>query len=181
MKKMLAVIAACLAQAAAAQETPSGYTCCNLHYDNDKISDANWTHARMIPAGAPIKVLAWGNNEATAEIDGKVYRIVNEYGKAQQSVQALVGKLVVPKNPRPKIAGWSPNVRAAVEAGKVVNGMTREQVLVAVSYPPTHKTPSLESPMWQHWQSRAGRFEVYFDANGKVDRINGLKEAPPKP
>jgi hypothetical protein len=40
--------------------------------------------------------------------------------------------------------------------------MTKEQVLVAVSYPPTHKTPSLDQPMWQHWQSRAGRFEVYW-------------------
>ena len=180
MKKMLAVIAACLAHAAVAQEGPSGYTCCNLHYDKEKISDANWTHAPMIPAGAPIKVLSYGSNEAAVEIDGKPYRIVNEYGKAQ-SVQDLMGKLVVPKNPRPKIAGWSPNVRAAVEAGKVVNGMTREQVLVAVSYPPTHKTPSLEAPMWQHWQSRAGRFEVYFDANGKVDRLNGVKDAPVKP
>jgi hypothetical protein len=29
--------------------------------------------------------------------------------------------------------------------------------------------------MWQHWQSRAGRFEVYWGANGKVERVNGQK------
>ena len=174
-KKLLALAAACLAQAAAAQDLPSGYTCCNLHYDKDKISDANWTHAATIRAGAPIKVLSWGSNEAAAEIDGQVYRIVHEYGRKEESLQSLVGKLVVKSNPRAKIERWPQAIRAAVDAGKVAPGMTREQVLVAVSYPPTHKTPSLDAPMWQHWQSRAGRFEVYWGADGKVERINGQK------
>jgi len=177
MKKMVAVIAACLAQAAIAQDAslPAGYTCCNLHYDKDKISDANWTLAAMIPAGAPIKVLSWGSNEAAVEIDGKPYRIVHEYGRKEESLQSFVGKLVVKASPRAKVDKWPEPIRAAVKMGKVAPGMTKEQVLVAVSFPPTHKTPSLDQPMWQHWQSRAGRFEVYWDANGKVDRINGQK------
>jgi hypothetical protein len=179
-KKLLAIAAACLAQAAFAQDTPlpSGYTCCNLHYDKDKISDANWTHAALIPAGSPIKVVSWGSGEAAVEIDGKPYRVVHEYGRKEQSLQAFVGKLIEPSSPRAKVERWPQPVRAAVQAGTVIPGMTREQALVAVSYPPTHKTPSLDAMQWQHWQSRAGRFEIYWGADGKIERINGLKDRP---
>jgi hypothetical protein len=176
MKKTLAVIAACLAQAALSQDLPKGYTCCNLHFDKDKISDANWTHAPMILAGAPIRVLSYGTNEANVEIDGKPFVLVNEYGRKQEGIEQLARKIVVPANPAQKIAGWPEPVRNAVRTGTVINGMTREQVIVSVGYPPTHRTPSLDAPVWNHWQSRAGRFEVYFGPDGKVERTNGLKE-----
>jgi hypothetical protein len=178
MKKMLAVIAACLAQAAIAQNAtlPSGYTCCNLHYDGDKISDANWTHAAMIPAGAPIRVISYGSNEAAVEIDGKPMRLLQEYGRKQEPLEQFVSKWVVKTSPRGKIEKWPEPVRAAVSAGKVATGMTREQVIVAVGYPPTHKTASLEAPLWTHWQSRAGRFEVVWAPDGTVAAINGQKD-----
>jgi hypothetical protein len=179
MKKMLAVIAAGLAQAAAAQALPSGYTCCNLHYDGDKISDANWTHAAMIPAGVPIKVVSYGSNEAVVEIEGKPMRLLQEYGRKQESLEAFVSKWVVKSSPRAKIDKWPAPVRDAVNAGKVTPGMTREQVLVAVGYPPTHKTASLDAPLWQHWQSRAGRFEVVWAPDGTVAAVNGQKDRKP--
>ena len=50
-------LAGCYTQPVA-EQTPwiSGYTCCNLHYDGDWISDANYTDLPFIPAGAPISV-----------------------------------------------------------------------------------------------------------------------------
>src|SRR5438128_2790736 len=116
MKKTLAVAAALFAQAALAQQPlPTGYTCCNLHYDKDKISDINWTHAAMIPLGTPIRVKSMGSASADVEIDGKPYAIVQDYTKAQEPIQSLIGKLVVPTNPRDKIGGWPEPVRAAVQ------------------------------------------------------------------
>jgi hypothetical protein len=178
MNKKLAVIAACLVQHAAAQQLPSGYTCCNLHHDKNRISDANWTHAQMIPAGSPIRVLGYGMNEANVEIDGQPFVIAHEYGRKQESVEQFVSKLVVKASPRGKVASWPGPVRDAIAKGIVVNGMTRDQVLVSVGYPPTHRTPTLDATMWQHWQSRAGRFEVYWGADGKVERTNGVKDRP---
>jgi hypothetical protein len=178
IKTTLAAAALLLAHAAIAQDLPSGYTCCNLHYDKDRISDVNWTHAPMIPAGAKIRVLGYGTNEANVEIDDRPYVIAHEYGRKQESVEQFVKKLVVPASPKAKIASWPPPVRSAIEKGTVVNGMTREQVIVSVGYPPTHRTPTLDAPMWQHWQSRAGRFEVYWGADGKVERTVGVKDKP---
>jgi hypothetical protein len=177
MKKTLAALALAFAPAALAQQAlPSGYTCCNLHHDKEKISDVNWTHAPMIPAGAPIRVLSFGNNEASVEIDGRPFTIAHEYGRKQESVEQFVSKLVVSSDPRAKISRWPEPVRAAIQKGTVVPGMTREQVIVSVGYPPTHRTPSLDATLWHHWQSRAGRFEVYWGADGKVERTNGVKD-----
>jgi len=178
MKKALAAITTFIATAAAAQDLPAGFTCCNLHHDKNRISDANWTHAPMIPAGATIRVLAYGNYEANVEIDGQPFVIAHEYGRKQENVQQFMSRIVVNASPRGKIASWPEPMRSAVAKGTVVSGMTREQVIVSVGYPPMHRTPTLDAPVWNHWQSRAGRFEVYWGADGKVERTNGVKDRP---
>jgi hypothetical protein len=160
---------------ASAQGLPEGYTCCNLHYDKDLISDANWTTAPMIAAGAKIKVVSYSSNVAHVEIDGKPMRIGHEYGRKQESLEAFISKRVVKANPHGKIDRYPEPVRAAIKAGKVIPGMTREQVIVAVGYPPTHKTESLDAKVWNHWQSRAGRFEVHWSDKGTVENISGQK------
>jgi hypothetical protein len=171
----IAPMAAALVTAASAQGLPQGYTCCNLHHDKDFISDANWTHAPMIAAGAKIKVLSYGNNLANVEIDGQPMRIGHEYGRKQEPLEAFISKLVVKSSPRGKIDRYPEPVRAAIKAGRVIPGMTREQVIIAVGYPPTHKTESLDAKVWNHWQSRAGRFEVHWSDKGTVDNISGQK------
>ena len=177
MKRAFAtILAAGFAAAALGQELPQGYTCCNLHYDKDWISDANWLHAPMIPAGARIKVLSYdSNNRAAVEIDGKPMRIGQDYGRKEESLEKFISKLVVKTNPKSKIDRYPEKVRTAIKNGKVIPGMTREQVIISVGYPPTHRTPTLDSPVWHHWQSKAGRFEVRWDDKGKVKEILGQK------
>ena len=171
----IAGLVLCAAPFAGAQELIEGYTCCNLHYDKEWISDANWLHAPMIPAGARIKVLSYeSSRRANVEVDGKPLRVSMDYGK-EEPVEAFISKLVVKVSPKAKIDRYPEPVRAAIYSGKVIPGMTREQVLIAVGYPPTHKTPSLDSSVWQHWQSRAGRFEIRWDEHGKVREVVGQK------
>ena len=169
---VLAAAAACAPFAALAQELPSGYTCCNLHYEKDWISDANFRNLPMIPAGAKIRVLDYGSNRASVEIDGKPMRIGHDYGRREESVQQYIQKLVVKNDPKAKIAKYPEKVRNAIKEGTVVPGMTREQVIISVGYPPTHKTPSLDASVWNLWGSRVGRYEVHWKGNA-VDRLVG--------
>jgi hypothetical protein len=177
MKTKIAALAAGLliAGAAGAQELLSGYTCCNLHYDKDWISDANWGNLPMIPAGTPIKVVSYSawNHRAAVEIDGRPYRIGHDYGRAEEPLEKYVSKLVVKASPKAKIQGWPEKVRSAVRDSRVLPGMTREQVIVSVGYPPTHKTRSTDERVWNLWQSRAGRYEVHFTDKGTVDKVVG--------
>jgi len=152
---------------------PDGYTCCNLHYEYDRISDANWSNLPMIPAGARIRVVEYGMNRATVEIDGKPIRIGHDYGRDRESTETYVRKLVVPWDPKELIASYPPEVREAIFRGVVIPGMTREQVLIAAGYPPTHRTLTLDSNVWHLWASRHGRYEVHFNSQGTVEKLVG--------
>jgi len=171
----LTLLTAGLAFAAGAQELLQGYTCCNLHYEKDWISDANWGTFATIPAGAKIKVLSYGSNRAAVEIDGKPMRIGHDYGRNEESLEKYISKIVVKANPKAKLDRYPDKVRGAIREGKVLPGMTREQVVMSVGYPPTHKTPSLQSSVWNHWASRAGRYEVHWNSKGTVAKVVGLR------
>jgi hypothetical protein len=175
MKKSLAaLITAGFAAAASGQELLEGYTCCNLHYDKDWISDANWSSLPMIPAGTPIKVLSYGwNNRAAVEIDGKPFRLGHDYGRNEEPLEKFVAKYVVKSNPRAKIERYPEKVRTAIHGGKVIPGMSREQVIISVGYPPTHQTKSLDERKWNHWWNRYSRYEVHWDERGNVEKVVG--------
>jgi hypothetical protein len=160
------------AQVVLAQGMPEGYTCCNFHYDKDWISDANWRQLPMIPAGAKIKVLDYGSNRAAVEIDGKPWRIGHDYGRREETLQQFIQKLVVQNDPKARIAKYPDRVRQAIHDGKVLPGMTREQAIIAVGYPPTHRTPSLEASVWNMWSTRAGRYEIHW-SKGTVAKLVG--------
>jgi hypothetical protein len=169
----IAIATIALLAAGCASAPPDGYTCCNLHYDYDRISDANWRNLPMIPAGAKIRVVEYGVNRATVEIDGKPIKIAHDYGRDRESVETYVRKLIVLQDPKALIATYPIEVRDAIFRGIVIQGMTREQVIIAAGFPPTHRTFTLEANVWHLWGSRNGRYEVHFNEEGTVERVVG--------
>jgi hypothetical protein len=182
MKRILAILSAagCVVvagcesmpaqQPAASHALLAGFTCCNLHYEGDWISDANWSSQPMIPAGASIKVLEYGRYRVMTEIDGRKMRLGLDYGRAQP-LEDWARKLVVQDDPRKKVEGWPAPVRAAVRAGKVAIGMSKEEVLVSLGYPPAHQTPSLDASQWKYWHTSLGSYLVVWDGAGRVKDV----------
>ena len=148
----------------------AGYTCCNLHYEGDWISDANWSSLPMIPAGASIKVLDYGRYRVMSEIDGRKMRLGLDYGRAQP-LEEWARRLVVQEDPRKTLERWPAPVREAVRAGKVAIGMSKQEVLVSLGYPPAHQTPSLDAPQWKYWHSALGSYLVVWDGAGRVKDV----------
>ena len=182
MIRILAILAVCAAIAmAGCQVAPgrprepapalfSGYTCCNLHYDEEWISDANWSSLPMIPAGASIRVLGYGRYRVKADIDGHGMELGLDYGR-QQSLEAWAHKLVVQEDPRPKIARMPTPIRNAIRAGKVTIGMTKGEVIMSLGYPPAHQTPNLDWPQWKYWHTSFGSYLVVWDDAGRVKDV----------
>jgi len=158
------------AAAPAPQAILAGYTCCNLHYEGDWISDANWSSLPMIPAGASIKILGYGRYRVNAEIDGRKMRLGLDYGR-QQPLEEWARKLVVQDDPRQQIARWPAPIRDATRAGKVAIGMSKQEVLVSLGYPPAHQTPSLDASQWKYWYTGFGSFLVVWDGAGRVKDV----------
>jgi hypothetical protein len=130
-----------------------GYACCDLHYDKDWINDGNYAELPMIPAGTPIEVVSYGRQRAAVKIDGKPMRLGHDYGRDQESLDAWVNKIVIKDDPRGRIASYPAAIQEAIRQGKVMIGMSREQVVVAVGYPLTSENISLDAPQWRMWRS----------------------------
>ena len=66
------------------------------------------------------------------------------------------------------VAAMSPADQSGIQQGRPMPGMTREGVILAVGYPPEHRTPSLDAPVWTYW-GEAGEVQVQFDGNVVVN------------
>lgn len=149
-----------------------GYTCCNLFLNVDYISDGNFSQYTLIPAGSPIVLTGWGTNRVKVSIDGQPIRLGHDYGRQYETLQKFVEKIIVKENPQTRLAQYPADVQSAIRQGKVMPGMTREQVLMAVGYPLPSETSSLYNPTWRHYYSMTGNYDVTFNTEGRVARID---------
>jgi hypothetical protein len=169
------IAAALSAEGKKAAAVEALYTCCNFHHDSEGwISDANWIDQTLLPAGTPIRVYDYGRNRAKVSVNGRPMWLGLDYGRDQQTTQQLVAKLAVKDDPAPRIAGYPAEVQAAIRAGKVVPGMTKEQVIVALGYPRTDLTRSTDLPRWTYRSRSDADFMLVWGAD---ERLVGI-EAP---
>ncbi|WP_295642211.1 hypothetical protein [uncultured Methylibium sp.] len=150
----------------------AAYTCCNLRYQDDWISDANWATLPFIPAGARIAVGEYGRHRATVVIDGRVMRVGHDYGRAQESKEQFVAKLLVHEDPKLRIAGFPAAIQAAIHEGKVMPGMTREQVIISLGHPRTDVTRSADLAEWTYWTLNGDEYVVIWGSDQRVKEID---------
>lgn len=142
--------------------------CCTVRYDGDWISDlAALRNPRLAP-GARIKVTGYGRYRAYTDIDGKPMRLGLDYGRRQESVADFARKHVLAQDPRPRIASFAPAIQGAIADGRLVLGMTKEQVIMSLGYPARHETPSLDSGQWKYWWTYRVSFSVLWDRHGRL-------------
>lgn len=147
------------------------HLCCNLHYERTKISDVNWQVGAVIPLGTPVTIVGVRKGSVTFRPAGFPEIVFeHKYGRRTESLEQFLDHWFVEADPTAKLRRLPAKLRKNVEHGVVEPGMTRDQVLMAIGYPPAHETPSLESPQWTFWRNRWERFLVVFDGE-KVARV----------
>jgi hypothetical protein len=171
--KAVGVMLAAPAQDPAVAKAMAGalYTCCNLHYEGDWISDANWSDQPFVPAGARIVLKDYGRQRAEVLIDGRPMRIGLDYGRERETREQLVAKLMVKDDPRQRLATYVAAVQDAIRDGKVMVGMTKEQVIMSLGYPRTDKTASMAAERWIFHTLDEQPFAVVFGPADAVVRI----------
>jgi hypothetical protein len=164
------------------------YTCCNMRYEKPEISDVNYQKGTLIPFGTRVQILEVRRNNVKFQPAGHPpITLVLKYGKdAGLTMDQLVERTFVTEDPHAKLARVASKggkavkgakapaderTRKLIEQGVIEPGMTKDQVLMAKGYPPAHRTPSLDAPMWTYWENRWVTSEVYFDGD-KVVRVN---------
>ena len=149
----------------------AGYACCNLHYDDEWISDENIWGLPFIPAGTPIAMREYGRNRIQVLVDGRPMTIGQDYGRKQETKEQLFAKLVVKEDPARVIASYSPAVQEAIRSGKVLLGMSKQQAIVSIGFPRADLTTSLDSPVWKYSTADDGDFELVWGAEGLLSEV----------
>ena len=149
------------------------YTCCNIHYEGDTINDASPLVGSMLPFGSSATVQKMTNDSVTFRAGGTVLTLVQRYGRDQESSQQYFSKILVDTDPHARFATFSKQVQRAITDGRVERGMTKEQVIMSLGYPPTHRTASTDAWTWTYWTNQWVTFQVQFGADGKVSNLVG--------
>jgi hypothetical protein len=170
----IALTAVAGAAAAAAEEKPVGFLCCNMRTDGAWITDINYDESgkQIIPVGTPTKVTGYGRYRVKIDINGKGQAIGNDYSRDLDLV-TFANRYVVVDDPKVKIATYPKNIRDAIAAAHLVKGMTREQVMMSVGVPVSSENHRLEDKTWRFWLFSFSEFRCKFDDRGYLVDVEG--------
>ncbi len=156
------------------------YLCCNLHYEKPEITDMNYLRGKVIPFGTRVEIREVGTHRVDFETAGHPrISLVLKQGAGELTMEQYLDRIFLVDDPYarfPKLAGdakaaaEADRTRRMMEEGTVTVGMTREQVLTALGYPPAHRTPRLDAGVWTYWVAPDDTFEVFFDGD-RVSRV----------
>lgn len=149
------------------------YTQTNIWYEKPMKILILFHAGAILPVGTKVTIddMSGKALEFTRE-DGMKFRIyTKKYYKltGEEMAKLLFGK----KNPMAKggkFHKFSKMERRQIKLGQIKKGMSRQAVIMAYGYPPTHVNPSIKQDMWQLWVTRWNKLNVYFE-KGKVSRI----------
>ena len=142
------------------------YLCCNLHYDPKKpeITDAIPTRGTLVPFATRVEVQKVTSDSVLFEAAGHPPITLDyDHGTKAQPFDQYLSRLFVAEDPRLKLKKVPARQVKLVEKGTLAPGMTRDQVSMAVGYPPADRTPSLEATTWVYGADSGDAFVVYFD------------------
>jgi len=158
----------------AAQKVPAdGYLCCNLRVSGTWASDYNDPRSggRVLPVGSKVIGLAFGSTQVDVEIEGTKISIGNDYSRVFP-IEQFAARWIVPKDPAAELRGLSPKMQQAIKGARLMKGMDRKHVLMAVGWPTASNTPNTEDPIWTYPAANGYTYKVVFDERWRVKAID---------
>jgi len=174
----LALICAALTGCATRLSPPvTGYTCCNLRPYYSAVSSGNMLGGSILPAGTTVSLDYVKRGTYYGYIGGDYVTLSDDSPRAEGGLPWF-RQVVAQTDPKIEYSTWSPQVQNAVLSAKVFPGMTKAQVLMALSYPPRDITKDLSGKTWRYWTAQEEQIvDINFDADGRVTGFAGKASA----
>ncbi len=155
-------------------------TLVNLHASKKTLSSVNRQGDELIRVCTQVQITELGSKRMSFKITGSPQPYSFRYHKAASEPFAKnLARYFGSRCPKEQIASMSPLDQYGIEQGRPYIGMTRQGIILAMGYPPKHRTPSLAANSWRYW-GRKATF-VKFDAQGLVQYVQGMDAASVKP
>jgi hypothetical protein len=84
------------------------------------------------------------------------------------TIQEYMAKTFQPKSFEELTAGMTETEINAIKKGKIVDGMSKEAVLVSWGYPPERVTRSLDKDVWVYWINSRTKKTITFNSKGRT-------------
>jgi hypothetical protein len=157
-------------QTQAAKESGVYYTKLNMWYEHpEKIFSTNYHVGEMLPVGTEVEIVKRGRKKILFRDtkSGSKYRLIHIKDYTNISSDALFeryfSKTSVLESDVYK--AFSELEKDAIKRGELNEGMTKDAVMMAYGYPPTHRTPSLSDSHWTYWVNRWKNFMIRFEGD----------------
>lgn len=147
------------------------YTQTNLHPDirRSRLSTVNFLQEGLIPRCTEVSVIDVGRKRFTFIASGVEYNLL-KYGKTASFGDAIL-KYFGPTCSKDATNNFSAVDSKGLRQGRVLVGMSKEAVILAVGYPPEWATPDLSHYKWKYWVSKFNTIDVIFNTSGFVSSI----------
>lgn len=145
------------------------YTQFTLFEEDGEYLTTNYRIGRVIPINTPVTLVASGSEEAELLLDdGTTLEVINIADYSGEDMQGILDRML---GQQPvSLSHLSESQRSAVMVGNPEIGMSKDTVLLAMGYPPKHRTPSLDVNQWRYWMNRFDTKLLHFQGD-RLDRI----------
>jgi len=145
------------------------YTQVPMWTEKNRIIGTNYSRGLFIPLNSPVKIISIDSRKIVfTYLDTKLsYYTYTKYTKVDSG--GMLERLFSTK--KVNLSKYSRKKRKYISNGKIVVGMTKEEVILARGYPPFHATLSLKSNTWKYWENRFKTINVKFRKNKVVATV----------
>lgn len=170
MKKLVFAILAALFMLASgsfgiAAETKSDsvyYTRVGFYYENGTHKTTNYLLGTRVPINTEVEVLKKKACCILIRIvdGGAKVKVENVKEFSGEDIDGIFDRMF--SRHATDLSEYSPGQVKLIMTGTFEPGMTKEQVIQSIGYPPKHRTPSLDSTSWRYWRNRFDTVSLYF-------------------
>jgi hypothetical protein len=139
-----------------------------------KASYANWTDPGsghiIIPVNTPVEIGRFRRGFSIKNLNSGKF-IYFEYNSTNMGMSAEQYIDLITSLKKVNLDQLSEIDQKGIKSGEAFIGMSKAGVRIALGYPATHRTPSLEDNSWVYWRDRWKTKVIEFDTAGKVSNI----------
>jgi hypothetical protein len=155
------------------------FTKANIWYEKpESILSVNWHLGAILPVGTRVIIVRRSGNEIKfRNIAGADFTLINAVKYSTINLEKLFNQYFSKEDVTGEgciISKFTKEEQENIKNGTIAEGMSKEAVLMAWGYPPSHRTPNLVVDLWTYWENRLVRHLVYF-SNNKVTKIERTK------
>lgn len=145
------------------------YTQFSLFHEGFSHRTTNYRKGILVSVNTEVTFLKAGKKDIQVRLlDGGTLRIVNIPEFSGENINGIFARTF--STNKVDLSVFTQEERNAILSGSVEPGMSKASVVVALGYPPKHRTASLYSNQWRYWQNRFNTFVVHF-ADDKVTHV----------